>query len=334
MHFLFKISLSFLLFFSHLLYSNEFEEFHLYPEYIYGKNRGPKLGYTEPPIYDPLNDPLFRSGYKDFTPVGVANELKELAAIERIEKMKRIIACADAWYWPFSRTSRDNEPPGIEIELLEKIAKKKNYEISIGWVNMLTRFGPGAPGAAYDRSINKGRCDIVLGLAISGDDHHMSRNQLSFTKPFMSTGFVLVTQGPLKNVNSIDEIKNTKHKIGVPAYSPMSEYAEKNGIPYETFFQNIRVIRALVDQEIQSAMLWSGAVSQAKLDFANAEFDVVKNFKPFEGTRWDMAWIVKTEEKGLLEFINSSFDEMLESGEIQQIVERYGVPFFPPLNRN
>ena len=138
-------------------------------------------GYTEPPIYDPLNDPLFRSGYKDFTPVGVANELKELAAIERIEKMKRIIACADAWYWPFSRTSRDNEPPGIEIELLEKIAKKKNYEISIGWVNMLTRFGPGAPGAAYDRSINKGRCDIVLGLAISGDDHHMSC--LLYTSP-------------------------------------------------------------------------------------------------------------------------------------------------------
>ena len=35
-----------------------------------------------------------------------------------------------------------------------------------------------------------------------------------------------------------------------------------------------------------------------------------------------------------VEFINSSFDEMLESGEIQQIVERYGVPFFPPLNKN
>ena len=69
----------------------------------------------------------------------------------------------DVWYWPFSRTSRDNEPQ-IEIELLEKLQKKKNYLISIGWVNMLTGFGPGSPGAAYDRSINKGRCDIVLGL--------------------------------------------------------------------------------------------------------------------------------------------------------------------------
>ena len=75
-------------------------------------------------------------------------------------------------------------------------------------------------------------------------------------------------------------------------------------------------------------MLWSGAVSQAKLDFANAEFDVVKNFKPFEGTRWDMAWVVKTEEK-FVRIYGSSFDEILESGEIQQIVERYGVPFFP-----
>ena len=56
-------------------------------------------------------------------------------------------------------------------------------------------------------------------------------------------------------------------------------------------FQNIRVIKALVDQEIQSAMPWSGAVSQAKLDFANAEFDVVKNFKPLKAQDGIWAWV-------------------------------------------
>ena len=41
--------------------------------------------------------------------------------------MKRIIACR--CYWHFQGTSRDNEPPGIEIELLEKIAKKKTMKL-------------------------------------------------------------------------------------------------------------------------------------------------------------------------------------------------------------
>ena len=307
------------------------EVFELQPEFVYGKNRRPKIGYTKPEVFDPLSDQVYQSGYRDFPPTAIPDELKDVDAMTRIKGMKRILACADGWYWPFSRTARRNEPAGLEIELLQNIAKKHGWEVDMSWVNMVTRFGPGAPGGAYSRSINKGVCDIVLGLTESGDDHHMEPNKLVFTAPFMSTGFVLVTQGPAKGLKTLDDAKAQNIKVGVPAYSPMSEYAQANGIPYATFFQNYQVIDALVRGEINAAMLWSGAISQARLEHPEAEFTMVKGYVPPPEVRWNSVWVIKAKEAELKQFIDEAFAEMSKSGEIKRIVERYGVPYYAPV---
>ena len=307
------------------------ELFELEPEYVYGRNRGPKVGYTKPEVFDPLNDPLYRSGYKNYSPIGVPQELKKVDAMTRVETMKTIIACADGWFWPFSRTARNNEPPGLEVEILDAIAKKHGWKVEMMWVNMATRFGPGAPGGAYDLSINRGLCDLVMGLAITGDDHHMERNGLEFTRAFMSTGYVLVTQGPAKGVKNLDDIKRLNLKVGLPAFSPMSEYATEHGIPNETFFQNYRVVDAMIQGKVDAAMIWSGSISQAKLDRPDAEFEMVKGYVPIPEMTWNSAWVVKGREIDFKKFIDESFAEMLKSGEIKRIVERYGMPFYPPV---
>ncbi|MGH8676896.1 MAG: substrate-binding periplasmic protein [Burkholderiales bacterium] len=304
--------------------------FELEPEYVYGKSRRPRLGYRPPEVFEPLSDRLYQSGYRDYPPTAIPDELKQVDAMTRIQKMGRILVCADGWFWPFSRTARKNEPAGLEIELLQTIAKKHGWEVDIAWVNMSTRFGPGAPGGAYDRSINRGVCDIVLGLTITGDDHHMRPNRLAFTRPFMSTGFVLVTQGPAKAAKTLDDIKPLNLKVGVPAYSPISEYVQQNGISHSTFFQNYQVIDALVRHEVDAAMIWSGSISQARLDHSDAEFEMDKGYVPMPEMRWNSAWVVKEKEKELKQFIDEAFVQMLKSGEIKRIVERYGMPFYPP----
>ena len=304
--------------------------FELEPEYVYGRNRKPRLGYHKPEVFDPLSDQLYQSGYRDYPPTAIPDELKEVDAMTRVEKMGRILVCADAWFWPFSRTARKNEAAGLEIEIMQAIAKKHGWEVDVSWVNMSTRFGPGAPGGAYGRSIDKGICDVVFGVTITGDDHHMPVHQLAFTRPFMSTGFVLVTQGAAKAAKTLDDVKDMHIKIGVPAYSPMSEYAQSHGFEYTTFFQNYQVIDALIRHEVDAAMIWSGAISQARLEHPDAEFQMAKGYVPVPEMRWNSAWVVKAKEKELLQFIDEAFVQMLKSGEIKRIVERYGMPFYPP----
>ena len=57
---------------------------------------------------------------------------------------------------------------------------------------------------------------------------------------------------------------------------------------------------------------------------------MVKGYVPIPQMRWNSAWAVKSKESEFKEFIDQAFTEMLKTGEIQRIVERYGVPFYPP----
>ena len=111
----------------------------------------------------------------------------------------------------------------------------------------------------------------------------MAGHRLAFTSPFMSTGFVLVTQGAAKGAKTMDDVQARGLKIGVPAYTPMHEYVQANGFEYMSFFQNYQVIDALVRGEVDAAMIWSGAISQAKLEHPEAEFELAEGLRP--GTR-------------------------------------------------
>ena len=310
--------------------ADEAKLFELEPEYVYGRDRRPQIGYRKPEVFDPLSDRLYQSGYRNFPPTAIPDELKTVPAMERVQKMGRILACADAWFWPFSRTAHNNEPAGIEIEILQAIAKKHGWDVSIAWVNTGMRFGV---GVTFATSIDKGICDIFLGLTYTGDDHHMPKHKMAFTKAFMSTGYVLVTQGPASDVKTLDDAKAQNVKVGVPAYSPMSEYADEHDIPHATFFQNYQVIDALISGQVNAAMIWSGSISQAKLEHAEAEFEMVKGYQPPNEMRFDNNWGIKEKEVELLKFIDEEFAAMLKSGETKRIAERYGVPFFPPLQQ-
>jgi len=89
----------------------------------------------------------------------------------------------------------------------------------------------------------------------------------------------------------------------------MSEYAQANGIPHETFFQNYQVVDALIRGKFNAAMIWSGAISKAKLEHPEAEFEMVKGYVPPPEMRFDNNWGVKEKEVELIQFINEAFAE-------------------------
>jgi hypothetical protein len=80
------------------------------------------IGYKEPETFDPFTDRLYQGGFRyGGPPVEIPQEVRYLTAIGRATAMKRILACADAWYYPFSHTAVKSEPPGIDIEILSRI---------------------------------------------------------------------------------------------------------------------------------------------------------------------------------------------------------------------
>ena len=61
--------------------------FELEPEYVYGRDRRPQIGYRKPEVFEPLRDRLYQSGYRNFAPTAIPDELKTVPAMERVQKM-------------------------------------------------------------------------------------------------------------------------------------------------------------------------------------------------------------------------------------------------------
>ena len=287
-----------------------------------------EIGYKEPEVFDPFTDKLYQSGYRyGGPPVQIPQEAKYLSAIGRVRMMKRILACADAWYYPFSHTAPKAEPPGIDIEILSRIAQRNGWEFSIMWAN--TGVYRGGVNLAFRQTINRGFCDVFLGLVITGDDDHMTKNEMAFTTPYLGIGFVLVHQGKVPSARSLADLKGKGFKIGVPAYTPMYDNAVALGIPVETYFQNARVIDGLLRKEVDAIMVWGPSIPVANRE-KNVELAMSKGFQPAPGQRFNGAWAVKVKETEFKQLLDNAFNEMLASGEMREIVEKYGVPFFPP----
>ncbi|MCW5624586.1 MAG: transporter substrate-binding domain-containing protein [Burkholderiales bacterium] len=299
-------------------------------EYVIGnpRPRVAEVGYTEPEVFDPFTDKIYQGGFRyGGPPTAIPQEYRFLSAVGRVKAMKRIIACTDAWYYPFSHTAPKNEPPGIDIEILSRIASRNGWDYSIMWAN--TGVYRGGFKKAFRETINRGFCDVFLGMMITGDDEHMEQNQMVFTDPYLGVGFVLVGNKKMPAVRTLAELKGKGIKVGVPAYSPMQENAEKLGVPYVTYFQNNRVIDGLLRKEVDAIMVWGPSIPVANRE-KNVELSMSPGFRPEPGQRFNAAWGVKAKETDFKEFFDKAFAEMLANGEIQEIVERYGVPFFAP----
>jgi len=287
-----------------------------------------EVGYVEPEVFDPFTDRLYQGGFRyGGPPVEIPAEARFLTAIGRAKLMKRILACADAWYYPFSHTAPKAEPPGIDIEILSRIAQRNGWEFSVMWAN--TGVYRGGVNLAFKQTVNRGFCDVFMGLVITGDDDHMAKNEMAFTRPYIGIGFVLVSNGKVPKARTLEDLRGTGIKVGVPAYSPMQENVEKLGLPFTTYFQNNRVIDGLLRKEVDAIMVWGPSIPVANRE-KNVELAMSEGFMPQPGQRFNGAWAVKAKETDFKQLIDDGLAQMLASGEIRQIVEKYGVPFFAP----
>ncbi|MEO8040021.1 MAG: transporter substrate-binding domain-containing protein, partial [Betaproteobacteria bacterium] len=168
-----------------------------------------------------------------------------------------------------------------------------------------------------------------LGMSDNGDDD-MLMNKLVFTRPYLGMGYVLVTQGKAADMKSLDEFKESGVKVGVSMSTPMDDYLFTHQIPRELYMGSRRMFDAMMKGEIEASMLFSTSLGDIQMDYPKAQFKMVPGYVPMEGLRYNAAWVVRKEDKALLEFIDKGLEELLQNGKIKEIVESYGVPFYPP----
>jgi len=237
-----------------------------------------------------------------------------------------LTACADPYDWPYSQ--QNGTPPGFDVEIFQQIAKMGGMRAEMYWADTGTR---GGLGRAFRNSIFAKRCDVFLGLSDNGDDDTLPE-RLSFTRPYISLGYVLVVQGKATDMKTLQELKQNNIKVGVSMTTPMDDYLFSNNIPRELYLGNRRIMEGMAKGEIDASMVWATAIAVAKQEFPQAKFHMVDVYVPLPEHRFNSRFAVRKEDKSLLEFVNQSIDQLLSSGKMKQIIESYGVPFYPPVS--
>ena len=252
------------------------------------------------------------------------DEIKDTLA--RAKAKGVLTACADPYDWPYSDKSA--VPPGFDIEIFQQIAKLGGMHAEMYWADTGTR---GGLGRAFRNSIFAKRCDIFLGLSDNREDDALP-GKLAFTEPYISLGYVLVVQGKAEGMKSLQELKDNDIKVGVSMTTPIDDYMFTNNIPRALYMGNRRIMEGMAKGEVDASMVWATAIAVAKQEFPGAKFHMVDGYVPLPDHRFNSKFAVRKEDTSLLEFVNQSIGTLLSNGRVKQIVESYGVPFYPPIS--
>ena len=246
--------------------------------------------------------------------------------LARAKAKGTLMACADPYSFPSA--AQNTDPPGYDVEIMREIAKRGGMRLQMVWADTGTR---GGTSRAFRNSILKKRCDVFAGLSDGGDDD-MLMGQLAFTKPYLGMGYVLVVQGKAADKKTLAELKDAGIKVGVPMSTPIDDYLFTHNIPRGLYLDNRRILQAMAQGEIDAAMVWATAVSVARREFPDAKFHMVEGYVPQTDQRWNLNFVVRKQDQSLMKFIDDSVAELLADGKMKQIIESYGVPFYPPFS--
>jgi polar amino acid transport system substrate-binding protein len=248
-------------------------------------------------------------------------------ALARAKARGVLNVCVDAYNFPAS--VKDADPPGYDIEILRTIAKRAKLQLDYVYPDTGTR---GGLGRALRSSISQEKCSLFMGLGIGPDSaDEMREKHLAFTRPYMSLGFVLLVQGPAEGKTKISDFKGIK--LGVAMATPADAYLFDNHFDRSLYFRDRMILKALDAGEINAALMWSSDLAYVQKDFPNGvKFHPIAGYLPEGALRWDIAIAVPEGDTALKQFLDDQIDELLKSGEIQRIVESYGIPFLPPMH--
>jgi len=245
-------------------------------------------------------------------------------ALSRAKDKGVLTACADPYNYPFS--SNSSEPPGFDVEIVRAVAERAGLRAASFWADTGTR---GGLGRALRTSILKGKCDFFMGIGEGPDtDEEMKEKDLTLTRPYLGLGYILLVQGKADQARSLKDLKGVK--IGTPMSTPVDAYLFDNGYDRALYLRSREIMKALAQGEIDAAMVWSPALAIARADHLDGTFHLVPGYTPEPGLRWNLAIAVSSKETALKQFLDDSLSALLENGEIQKIVERYGFPFYQP----
>ena len=225
-------------------------------------------------------------------------------SLELIQQRGVITFGVDPNNLPFS--SATNQPPGFDVEIAQKIAERLGVQFKPVWVR--------SQHPSFPSQLMKKKCDALIGVM---PESFADVKGVAFTKAYYGTGFVLATR---RGTNS-----EPKGPIGMEAGIILTKAGISNRREYPS---QAAILQALDKGEVASGYV--GAVQAGWLLKTHADWHVELAKRDPPQNHWNIAIAIRKENPELKAALDNLIQQMLDHNEIAPILEKYGIPFYPP----
>ena len=223
--------------------------------------------------------------------------------------------CAHPDALPYS--SQDRTMPGFQIELAEAIAKQLGVRLRLEWI-------------VFTRHARRVDCDATIGAIVKDAEPGASPRGPRLTKPYVSSGYVLVIPTASKPIARLDEIKNGK--IAVEHSSWPHFVLDSRKIPLSSYGGPLEILEAVAKGEVAAGLV-SDAYAGWYLKLNPGAVKISDAYVPERDFQWNVAVALRNADAPLVEAVNNALDALVADQTIQKIFARYGITYRPPTAR-
>lgn len=235
------------------------------------------------------------------------------------EPQRELRICVDPDNLPLS-SDRMGEPPGFDVEIAQALAAGLDLRPRFVWVD--TTYG----SRTLRRSLFAGQCDVFMGLPV--DSTAETPGALALTAPYYSTGYRLLGRQERSDSAVVPGELRTA-RIGVERQSGAHMRLERIDSHLVVYANQREVLDAVARHDVDLGAVWLPDVDRLLRDRATA-VHVVGSGTPDRLLRWNVAIGVRRSDADLQVALSRAIGDLLHSGRIEAIFDKYGVPFFPP----
>jgi polar amino acid transport system substrate-binding protein len=228
-----------------------------------------------------------------------------------IEARGAIRVCAHPNALPFA--SREDKPPGFQIEIARALARELGVSLEVAWVLAPIQY------RAAD-------CDIIMDTIVN--EEVQAERRIKVSKPYYRGGVALALPSKVEGVRSFGDVADKR--IGVMAGSMAQMVLGQRGLRTSAFGFEDEMMEALSQGSIDGAAVSAATIGYFNKTQPSRAVTLVYAYEREPSLSWDVAVGMRGADDKLVRKVDAALAALLAAGTIRDIYAQYGIDYRPP----
>lgn len=223
--------------------------------------------------------------------------------------------------------SSRRENSGFDLDTAQAVAKSLGQTFVPVWVKNSTRIDEIEESDLPTRRLSRNECDAIF--SVPGQEAIKDSPKLTLGAPYYGAAFELIGRDSSAPA-SLAALG--AHPVAVQSQTIANFVLNARKAEMRTFFSTEEALNGLAKGEVVAALLWGPTTGWYLRNHPELKLAFVAGYEPPAVVRWNEYIATRKSDVTLREAIDKALTQLGESGTLQTLLTRYGVPFHKPFD--